>query len=87
MMPYRFGKVKNKVQDLIVYQRVQKLRREKSSLNKEYLAPCIHGYPGTGKQQLRIVGRIYKRIGLLSKDILLKFQELTSLRDIKVKQH
>lgn len=46
-------KVKNKVQDLIVYQKVQKMRREKnlhSAKNTLHLA--FTGNPGTGKQRL-----------------------------------
>ena len=62
-------KVKNKVQDLIMYQKVQKMRREKKLHSvKNTLHLAFTGNPGTGKATVaRIVGRIYKRIGLLSK--------------------
>lgn len=88
-------KVKNKVQDLIVYQKVQKLRREKnlhSAKNTLHLA--FTGNPGTGKTTVaRIVGRIYKRIGLLSKghfvevsrtDLIAGYQGQTALKVKKV---
>ncbi len=88
-------KVKNKVQDLIVYQKVQKMRREKnlhSSKNTLHLA--FTGNPGTGKTTVaRIVGRIYKRIGLLSKghfvevsrtDLIAGYQGQTALKVKKV---
>ncbi|HEL1600562.1 TPA: AAA family ATPase [Streptococcus suis] len=88
-------KVKSKVQDLLVYQKVQKLRREKnlhSAKNTLHLA--FTGNPGTGKTTVaRIVGRIYKRIGLLSKghfvevsrtDLIAGYQGQTALKVKKV---
>lgn len=88
-------KVKNKVQDLIVHQKVQKLRREKnlhSAKNTLHLA--FTGNPGTGKTTVaRIVGRIYKRIGLLSEghfvevsrtDLIAGYQGQTALKVKKV---
>lgn len=88
-------KVKNKVQDLIVYQKVQKMRQEKnlySSRNTLHLA--FIGNPGTGKTTVaRIVGRIYKQIGLLSKghfvevsrtDLIAGYQGQTALKVKKV---
>lgn len=88
-------KVKNKVQDLIVYQKVQKMRREKN-LNsaKNTLHLAFTGNPGTGKTTVaRIVGRIYKRIGLLSKghfievsrtDLIAGYQGQTALKVKKI---
>lgn len=88
-------KVKNKVQDLIVYQKVQKMRREKnlhSAKNTLHLA--FTGNPGTGKTTVaRIAGRIYKHIGLLSKghfvevsrtDLIAGYQGQTALKVKKV---
>lgn len=88
-------KVKNKVQDLIVYQKVQKLRREKNlHSTKNTLHLAFTGNPGTGKTTVaRIVGRIYKRIGLLSKghfvevsrtDLIAGYQGQTALKVKKV---
>lgn len=87
--------VKEKVRDLIVYQKVQKLRREHnlhSSKNTLHLA--FTGNPGTGKTTVaRIVGRIYKQIGLLSKghfvevsrtDLIAGYQGQTALKVKKV---
>lgn len=83
--------VKSKVNDLIVYQKVQKLRRENnlhSAKNTLHLA--FTGNPGTGKTTVaRIVGHIYKQIGLLSKghfievsrtDLIAGYQGQTALK-------
>lgn len=87
--------VKRKVNDLITYQKIQKLRRENklySSKNTLHLA--FTGNPGTGKTTVaRIVGRIYKQIGLLSKghfvevsrtDLIAGYQGQTALKVKKV---
>lgn len=88
-------KVKTKVQDLIVYQKVQKMRRDNnlhSSKNTLHLA--FTGNPGTGKTTVaRVVGRIYKCLGLLSKghfvevsrtDLIAGYQGQTALKVKKV---
>ncbi len=88
-------KVKSKVQDLIVYQKVQKMRRENNlHSTKNTLHLAFTGNPGTGKTTVaRIVGRIYKRIGLLSKghfvevsrtDLIAGYQGQTALKVKKV---
>ena len=87
--------VKTAVQDLIVYQKVQMLRKENdlhSSKNTLHLA--FTGNPGTGKTTVaRIVGRIYKQIGLLSKghfievsrtDLIAGYQGQTAIKVRKV---
>lgn len=87
--------VKRKVNDLIIYQKVQKLRRENnlhSSKNTMHLA--FTGNPGTGKTTVaRIVGHIYKKLGLLSKghfvevsrtDLIAGYQGQTALKVKKV---
>lgn len=88
-------KVKSKVHDLIVYQKVQKMRREKNLRSaKNTLHLAFTGNPGTGKTTVaRIVGKIYKRIGLLSKghfvevsrtDLIAGYQGQTALKVKKV---
>ena len=87
--------VKNKVQDLIVYQKVQKMRREKNLHSvKNTLHLAFTGNPGTGKTMVAcIIGRIYKHIGLLSKgqfvevsrtDLIAGYQGQTALKVKKV---
>lgn len=89
------SKVKQQISDLIAYQKVQKLR-EVQGLNKvnRTLHLAFLGNPGTGKTTVaRIVGRIYKQIGLLSKghfievsrtDLIAGYQGQTSLKVKKV---
>ncbi|MCM1060674.1 MAG: AAA family ATPase [Eubacterium sp.] len=87
--------VKSKVNDLIAYQKVQKLRRENGLYSaKNTLHLAFTGNPGTGKTTVaRIVGRIYKQIGLLSKghfievsrtDLIAGYQGQTALKVKKV---
>lgn len=87
--------VKSKVNDLIAYQKVQKKRKE-LSLNhpKSTLHLAFTGNPGTGKTTVaRIIGRIYKRLGLLSKghfieasrtDLIAGYQGQTAMKVKKV---
>lgn len=83
--------VKSKVKDLIAYQRIQKLRENEGLYSqKSTLHLAFTGNPGTGKTTVaRIVGRIYKQIGLLSKghflevsrtDLIAGYQGQTALK-------
>ena len=87
--------VKNKVSDLIAYQKVQKMRRENGlHTGKSTMHLVFSGNPGTGKTTVaRIIGRIYKQIGLLSKghfievsrtDLIAGYQGQTALKVKKV---
>lgn len=62
-------KVKSKVSDLIAFQKVQLLRKEKGLHSpKSTMHLAFTGNPGTGKTTVaRIIGKIYRKIGLLSK--------------------
>ena len=84
-------RVKDIVNDLIIYQKVQKIREEKGLYSqKNTLHLAFTGNPGTGKTTVaRIVGRIYKQIGLLSKghfievsrtDLIAGYQGQTALK-------
>ena len=87
--------VKSKVNDLIAFQRIQ-LLREKNGLHsqKSTLHLAFTGNPGTGKTTVaRIIGRIYKQLGLLSKghfmevsrtDLIAGYQGQTALKVKKV---
>lgn len=87
--------VKAKVNDLIAFQTVQMLR-EKQGLHshKGTMHLAFTGNPGTGKTTVaRIVGRIYKQIGLLSKghfvevsrtDLIAGYQGQTAIKVKKV---
>ncbi len=87
--------VKAQVNDLIIYQKVQKMREEQGLYaEKNTLHLAFMGNPGTGKTTVaRIVGRIYKQIGLLSKghfmevartDLIAGYQGQTALKVKKV---
>lgn len=84
-------KVKDKITDLISFQKVQHLRMNQNLSNpKNTLHLSFTGNPGTGKTTVaRIVGKIYKQLGLLSKghfievsrtDLIAGFQGQTALK-------
>lgn len=87
--------VKAKVNDLIAYQKVQVLRKQCGlHTQKGTLHMAFTGNPGTGKTTVaRIVGYVYKQIGLLSKghfvevsrtDLIAGYQGQTALKVKKV---
>lgn len=87
--------VKTKVNDLIAFQTVQMLREKQGLHNqKGTMHLAFTGNPGTGKTTVaRIVGRVYKQIGLLSKghfievsrtDLIAGYQGQTALKVKKV---
>lgn len=84
-------KVKKQVNNLIVYQQVQKLRTENNlKISKNTLHLAFTGNPGSGKTTVaRIIGRLYQKIGLLSKghfieasrtDLIAGYQGQTALK-------
>lgn len=83
--------VKEKVQDLIAFQKVQIIRRDKGfNSPSQTLHMAFIGNPGTGKTTVaRIVGHLYKHLGLLSKghfievsrtDLISGYQGQTALK-------
>ena len=83
--------VKSAVRNLIAYQKVKKLREEQSLYSeKQTMHLAFTGNPGTGKTTVaRIIGRIYKQLGLLSKghftevsrtDLIAGYQGQTALK-------
>mgnify|MGYP001056798312 FL=1 len=85
------NKVKEKVNALIAYQKIQQLRKNRGLLIPENtLHLAFTGNPGTGKTTVaRIVGQIYKQLGLLSKghflevsrtDLIAGYQGQTALK-------
>lgn len=87
--------VKKRVGDLIAFQKVQKLREQRElHSQKGTMHMAFTGNPGTGKTTVaRIVGRIYKQLGLLSKghfvevsrtDLIAGYQGQTALKVKKV---
>lgn len=87
--------VKSKISDLISYHKIQKLRKNNNlTIPKNTLHIAFSGNPGTGKTTVaRIIGRIYKQLGLLSKgqfievsrtDLIAGYQGQTALKVKKV---
>lgn len=87
--------VKSQVNNLISYQKVQRMRESFGLMSsKSTLHLAFTGGPGTGKTTVaRIVGRIYKQIGLLTQghfvevsrtDLIAGYQGQTALKVKKV---
>ena len=84
-------KVKEKVNALISYQKIQQLRKKRGLLiPKNTLHLAFTGNPGTGKTTVaRIIGQMYKQLGLLSSghflevsrtDLIAGYQGQTALK-------
>lgn len=89
--------VKKIINDLIIFQKVQKIREDNGlPKSKKTMHMAFIGNPGTGKTSVaRIVGRMYKQIGVLSKghfievsrtDLIAGYQGQTALKVKKVIQ-
>ena len=87
--------VKEKINDLISFQKVQRLRKSENLSNPHNtLHLAFIGNPGTGKTTVaRIIGRMYKQLGLLSQghfmevsrtDLIAGYQGQTALKVKKI---
>lgn len=87
--------VKKEIDHLIAFQKVQQLRKNMNlKLSSNTLHIAFLGNPGTGKTTVaRIIGHIYKEIGLLSKghfievsrsDLIAEYQGQTAIKVNKV---